>query len=114
MVDTEERDKIILVVAADATMQESVRLIIEAAGCTTLVAPSIAHAKKSLRSTKPVLVLIDPVWREDAESQLGSMVPIVEIPVRTSSTGVRRVAKRGTAATRWLQDLITQRCSAAN
>lgn len=114
MPDTESRARVILVVVADAAMQDSVRVIIEAAGCTPLVVPTIAHAKKSLCSTKPVLILIDPVWRDGAASQLGAEPPIVEIPVRTSSTGVRRVAKRGAPATRWLQNLIAKRCSAAD
>jgi hypothetical protein len=36
----------------------------------------------------------------------------VQVPVRTSSTGVRRIAKRNQAAVRWLMGLVAERCAA--
>jgi hypothetical protein len=112
MPDATKRANVILVITSDVVMQESVRLIVEAAGCHALGVPSIALAQERLRSVEPVLILIDPLWQADAVSQLGPEPPVVEIPVRTSSSGVRRVAKKGAAATRWLQALISERCSA--
>lgn len=112
MPDATKRANVILVIASDVVMQESVRLIVEAAGCKALVVPSIALAQERLRAAEPVLILIDPLWQDDAVTQLGPEPPVVEIPVRTSSSGVRRVAKKGAPATRWLQALINERCSA--
>jgi len=113
VVDAAKDGRVVLVLAADAAMQDSVRRIVDEAGCRPIIASTPEKAKRHLDTapTQPVLILVDPACPSEVLAQLGPQCPIVEIPVRTSATGVRRVAKRGAAATRWLMDLIADRCS---
>ncbi|MDB4970200.1 MAG: hypothetical protein JWN44_5889 [Myxococcales bacterium] len=114
MRDARDGPKVVLVVAAEKAMQDSVLAIIEAAGCAPLIAASGAIATTLCQATRPVLVLVDPVCHADVSARLGAGLRIVAIPIRTSAAGVRRVAKRRTAAVRWLREIVETHCSAAS
>ena len=59
---------------------------------------------------RPVVVLVDPLLAEACQA-LASLCPLVTIPLRVSSTGVRRMAKRNEAAVRWLTAVVAQYCA---
>jgi hypothetical protein len=106
--------KAVLVVCSDRAMQEALRRIVAAAGCHPLLAGTVDIARRLRAEQIPVLVLADPQLAVECSSVLGDGVcPIVAVPVRTSSTGVRRLAKRSDAAVRWLTGLVADRCSVA-
>jgi hypothetical protein len=110
MLDTTLRA--VLVICGDRAMQEALRRIITAAGCHPLLAGNVELALQMRAERTPVLVLVDPQLAVPCASALGEGVcPIVLVPVRTSSSGVRRIAKRSDAAVRWLSGLVAERCA---
>ena len=107
--------KTILILCSDRAMQEALRRIVEAAGCHPLLAGTIDLAKSKRVEQSPVLMLVDPLLVAECTAAFSTDagVPIVPVPVRTSSTGVRRIAKRNDAAVRWLSSLVNERCAVA-
>lgn len=104
--------KLVLVLCADRTMQASLRTIVEEAGCRAAFSATVAAAQRRPDRATVVLVLCDPLLADEGKAALASACPVVTFPVRTSSTGVRRMAKRNDAAARWLAELVATRCSA--
>lgn len=107
--------KTVLILCGDRAMQEALRRIVEAAGCHPLLAGTIELALQKRAEQPPVLMLVDPLLVAQCSSAFANDagIPIVPVPVRTSSTGVRRIAKRNDAAVRWLHGLVSQRCAVA-
>jgi hypothetical protein len=103
--------KVILVISSDRGMQASLGAIVEEAGCRALFAASVLVAQRKLVRAMPVLILTDPLCAGDVGA-LSPPCPVVEFPVRTSSTGVRRIAKRKDATVKWLTELIAEKCAA--
>jgi hypothetical protein len=101
---------VVLVICGDEAIQGSLRALIADAGCRSVVCSSAAEAGRRVEHLRPVLVLFDPILQAECEAAVAGLCTLVAIPVRTSSTGVRRFAKRTTVAVRWLRDLVTQHC----
>lgn len=103
--------KVVVVVVVDQALWESVDALVRSAGCKAVHATTVEQAGKLLVRTRPVLMLFDPGF----EAELGALgtdgCPATAIPVRVSSTGVRRFAKRSGDAVRWLKQLVAQQCS---
>ena len=113
----ETASKIVLVVCGDRAIQEAIRRIVEAAGChPSLLATVDAAVKRKSEQPTAVLVLVDPLLMAESAQAFGPTngCPLVAVPVRTSSTGVRRIAKRSDAAVRWLRGLIAERTAVAS
>lgn len=102
-----ETTTVVLVICADRAMQEALREIVTAAGCRMLAVASVAAAERRLQRQHAALVLVDPLFGDAAAAALG--VGVVEIPVRTSATGVRRIARQNRGAVRWLKTLLDER-----
>jgi hypothetical protein len=102
--------KVVLVLCGDEAIQGSLRALIDDAGCRAVTCPSLAQARARLATAQPVLVLVDPLLHEEAASAFADVCGLAVIPMRTSSTGVRRFAKHSTGAVRWLRELVTQHC----
>jgi hypothetical protein len=102
--------KVILVLCADRTIQTSLRKVVEEAGCRASVCETVATAQRTLERTTAVLILSDPLLAAAAKVALAASCPIVEFSVRTSSTGVRRMAKRNDASVKWLTGLVESHC----
>lgn len=104
--------KAVLVITRDRVINGALRAIIAAAGCEAVVLSSVAAAVRWLARWSPLLILIDPELTAAAENELAAPLRVVEIPLRTSASGVRRLAKRHHEAIGWLVDLIHAECSA--
>ncbi|HEY2744003.1 MAG TPA: hypothetical protein VGL86_05255 [Polyangia bacterium] len=76
---------------------------------------TVDAAVKRKAEQPAVLVLVDPLLLAESTAAFAGngACPVVAVPVRTSSTGVRRIAKRSDAAVRWLRGLIADRCAVA-
>ncbi len=96
--------QLLLVVCRDRAMQEALRDSAARAGWRTLAATSIAAAEPMLARQRPALILVDPALGD--ASALARHAPVEPIPVRTSSSGVRRLAKHSEGAGEWLRSLI--------
>ena len=105
------KPNVILVLCADRTIQASLRKVVEGAGCRASVCETIATAQRALARTTPVLILSDPLLSADAKAMLTASCAVVEFTVRTSSTGVRRMAKRNDASVKWLTELVESHCA---
>src|SRR4051812_17190551 len=106
--------KVVLLICGDRAMQEVLRVIVASAGCRMVAAGSVAAAERRLERQRPVLILVDPLIGAPAAACLGHDGHVVEVPVRTSSSGVRRIAKHNDGAVRWLKDLVATRCRSAD
>ena len=87
----------VLVLEDDHNLQESVRRLAERLGYRVVAARSLAEAKQLLqRIARPCLVLLDTLMKEgiEAMAQLGAQYPLATIPVRLSSSSVRRMSKK--------------------
>ena len=102
--------KLVLVVCSDHAMQASLRSVVEEAGCRAALAASVAAAQRELDRIVPVLILIDPLCGSEVPALVADCA-VVEFPVRTSSTGVRRIAKRHDAGVKWLKELVASHCA---
>jgi hypothetical protein len=115
MADT--ASKVVIVVCGDRAIQEAIRRIVEAAGCQPSLTATVDAAlkRRTEQGGAAVLVLVDPLLLAESTAAMGTNggCPVVAVPVRTSSTGVRRIAKRSDAAVRWLRSLIAERCAVA-
>ncbi len=114
----ETASRIVIVVCGDRAIQEAIRRIVEAAGCQPSLTATVDAAVQRKSEQPAVLVLVDPLLLAESTVAFGSngsngSCPVVAVPVRTSSTGVRRIAKRSDAAVRWLRGLIAERCAVA-
>jgi CheY-like chemotaxis protein len=104
--------KIVLVLEDDQTLQESVRRLVQDAGFKVVTARSLPEAMQLLnRITRPCLILFDARTREglEAMAKLGATYPLASIPVRVSSTNVRRMAKRSVQLA-ILREMLLQHC----
>jgi hypothetical protein len=104
--------KVVLIVCSDRAMQEALRMVVEEAGCRSLMAATVAVAQQHLERATPILILVDPACGAEACDALTAPCPIMEFPIRTSSTGVRRIARKGDAATKWLSQVVASHCEA--
>ena len=105
-----DEPKLVLVVCGDRAIQDSVRRIVEAAGCRAALVTGCEAATHELERAAAVVTLVDPLLAE-ACRPLASVCPLVIIPLRVSSTGVRRMARRNESAVRWLTALVAQHCA---
>lgn len=107
--------RMVLVLEDDHNLQESVRRVAERLGYKVVSARSLSEAKNLLtRIAKPCLVLLDTLMKEglEAMAQLGSQYPLATIPVRLSSTNVRRISKRSVHLD-LLREALKQHCGPA-
>jgi hypothetical protein len=103
--------KVILVICSDRTIQASLRTVIEDAGCQAAFSADVGAGRRQLARTTPILILTDPLLALEVMAALAGSCPVVEFPVRTSSTGVSRMAKRNDAGVKWLSELIESHCA---
>jgi len=106
------RSKMVLVLEDDQNLQESVRRLAERLGYKVVTARSLPEAKQVLeRIARPCLILLDTLMKEglEAMAQLGSAYPLATIPVRVSSTNVRRMSKRSVHLD-LLREALEQHC----
>ena len=101
--------KVVLVVCPDRTIQDAVRRVVEACGCRAVVTAAVEAAVAEVDGARPVVALVDPRLG-GACAVLQARCTVAEIPLRVSSTGVRRMAKRNESAVRWLTALMASRC----
>ncbi|MDB4969015.1 MAG: hypothetical protein JWN44_4704 [Myxococcales bacterium] len=88
---------LILVISDDCNLRQTTRSFLERRRYHPLVAVSLAEAQRLIAWVgAPCVVLIDPgtINLETAPSALAGVAPIVALPVRTSASGVRRIAKK--------------------
>jgi hypothetical protein len=104
--------KVVLVVSANRTMQASLRTVVEEAGCRAIFSATIAAAQRRLAAEPVALILADPLLAAELPA-LAGVCPVVTFPVRTSSTGVRRMAKRNEAGVKWLTELVSRHCASS-
>jgi CheY-like chemotaxis protein len=104
--------RLVLVLEDDQNLQESVRRLAERHGYKVVTARSLSEAKRVLeRIAKPCLILLDTLMKGGLEAmvQLGSEYPLATIPVRLSSTNVRRMSKRSVHLD-LLREALEQHC----
>jgi hypothetical protein len=111
MVDTPDARKVVLIISTDRGLTESVDKIVARAKCRAVAVRDCTAAERAIERVRPVLILLDPLRPDEPSARLRGMCIVVEIPVRTSSSGIRRLAKPGTEAVRWLTDLVADRCA---
>lgn len=107
--------RMVLVLEDDHNLQESVRRLAERLGYRVVAARSLGEAKRLLsRIARPCLVLLDTLMKEglEAMAQLGSQYPLATIPVRLSSTSVRRMSKKSVHLD-LLREALKQHCGPA-
>ncbi len=105
--------RLVLLLEDDRTLQESVRKIVEKAGYKVVTARSLPEAQQLLeRITRPCLILLDTLTRQgfEAMNKLGQQYALASIPVRVSSTNVRRISKSAVQLD-VLRDLLQQHCT---
>jgi CheY-like chemotaxis protein len=105
----------VLVIEDDHNLQESVRRVAERMGFRVVAARSLSEAKQLLaRIARPCLVLLDTLRKEgrEAMAQLGADYPLATIPVRLSSSSVRRMSKKSVHLD-LLREALKQHCGAA-
>jgi CheY-like chemotaxis protein len=104
--------KIVLVLEDDRTLQESVRKLVEGHGFRVVMARSLPEAQRLLdRITRPCLILLDMLMHEgrEAMAKLGAHYPLATIPVRVSSSNVRRMSKKSVQLD-VLSEMLLQHC----
>lgn len=102
--------RIILAVTADRGMQDALAAIIAATGCDAVIANDAEDAARRMRGRHVAFVVADPACLAEVTARFGTLAGVVELPVRVSSTGIRRIAKPRDAAIRWLQAQLEARC----
>ena len=108
--------KWVLVMEDDQNLQESVRRLVERCGFKVVTARSLTEAKRVLgRIARPCLILLDTLMNEglEAMAQLGAQYPLATIPVRVSSSNVRRMTKRSVHL-ELLREALQQHCAPAD
>ena len=113
MVDTSGTRKVVLVICSDIGLRDSVDKVVARAKCRAVAVPDCSVAERAIETHRPVLILIDPLRHDTLTARLRSLCVVVDIPIRTSASGVRRLAKPHTEAVRWLTDLVAERCAAS-
>lgn len=104
----------VLVLENDRTLQDSVRKLVERSGYRVVTARSLSEAQSLLeRITRPCLILLDTLMTEglEAVAKLGAHYPLATIPVRVSTSNVRRMSKKSVQLD-VLRDLLEQHCGA--
>ena len=104
--------RLVLVLEDDHHLQESVRRLAERLGYKVVSARSLHEAKSVLaRIARPCLVLLDTLMKEGLEAMtlLGAQYPLATIPVRVSSSNVRRMSKRSVHLD-LLREALQQHC----
>src|SRR5262249_51014572 len=114
MVDAPDARKVVLIISSDRGLSESVDKIVARANCRAVAVRDCAAAERAIEHVQPVLILIDPRRHDELTARVRGLCIVVEIPVRTSGSGVRRLAKPGTEAVRWLTDLVANRCATSH
>lgn len=114
MVGMAEARRVVLVISADRGLRESLEKVVARAKCRAVAVHDCAAADRIIVHDPPVLILIDPTQRQSLSASARAVCVVVEIPVRTSQTGVRRLARPGSEAVRWLTGLVAQRCAASS
>jgi CheY-like chemotaxis protein len=102
----------VLVLEDDHNLQESVRRLVEAGGYKVVTARSLAEATSVLeRVARPCLILLDALMHggREAMAELGTRYPLATIPVRVSSSNVRRISKRSVHLD-LLRETLKQHC----
>jgi hypothetical protein len=103
--------KVVLIISSDRGLCDSVDKVVARAKCRAVAVRDSAAAERAIERVRPVLILVDPVRRDELPSQLRAMCTVAELPVRSSGSGVRRLAKPSSEAVRWLTGLIAERCA---
>lgn len=102
----------VLVLEDDKNLQDSVRRVAERLGYRVVSASSLNEANSLLeRIARPCLILLDALMKGglEAMAQLGSRYPLATIPVRLSSTNVRRISKKSVHL-ELLREALQQHC----
>jgi CheY-like chemotaxis protein len=106
----------VLVLEDDHGLQESVRRLVEHAGLRVVTARSLTEARTLLRRiARPCLILLDTLMQggREAMAQLGAEYPLATIPVRVSSSNVRRMTKRAVQLEQ-LRATLQQHCGSTD
>ena len=111
MVDKLDACRVVLVLSSDRGLCASVDKLVARARCRAVAVPDCAAAERSIERVRPVLVLVDPLRRDALSARVRARCAVAEIPIRTSGSGVRRLAKPTTGAVRWLTGLVAERCA---
>lgn len=104
--------RVVLVISSHRGLCDSIDKIVARARCRAVVVPDCATAERVIDHLRPVLILIDPLRREELSARTRGMCDVVEIPIRVSGSGVRRLAKASHDAVRWLTGLVAEHCAA--
>jgi CheY-like chemotaxis protein len=110
------KSKMVLVVEDDHNLQESIRRLVERCGYRVVSVRSLAEAHSTLkRIARPCLILLDTLMKEglEAMAQLSAQHALVTIPVRLSTSKVRRMSKRSVHLD-LLREALLQHCGATD
>jgi hypothetical protein len=112
MVDRRGARKVVLIVSSDHGLSDAVDKMVARAKCRAVAVRDGVAAGRAVEQVRPVLILVDPLRRDELPARVRASCAVVAIPVRTSGSGVRRLAKASSEAVRWLTDLVAERCAA--
>jgi CheY-like chemotaxis protein len=106
--------KMVLILEDDHALLDSVRKLVENFGYHVVTARSLTEAQSQLeRIRRPCLILLDALMQggREAMAQLGAHYPLATIPVRVSSTNMRRITERSVHL-ELLRAALEQHCGA--
>jgi CheY-like chemotaxis protein len=107
-------EKMVLVLEADRTLQDSVRKVVEREGYRVVTARSLGEARSLLtRIARPCMILLDTIINGEAKQVLGDEYPMATIPVRVSAQRVRRMSKRSVHIDELVQ-MLARHCRQAS
>lgn len=112
--DLSDARKVVLIISSDRGLSQAVDRVVARARCRGVAVRDCAAAERALEQILPVVILVDPLRHDELTARVRAVCAVVAIPVRTSGSGVRRLAKASTEAVRWLTDLVAERCAASH
>lgn len=106
--------RVVLIISSDRGLRDAVDKRVTRARCRAVAVRDGAAAEQAFDQHRPALILVDPLQHDELSTRLRSLCVVVAIPVRTSGSGIRRLAKPNTEAIRWLTELVVERCAATD
>lgn len=105
--------KSVLAISDDCNLRQTARAFLERRGFRVTTASSALEAQRMTKwGTDPCVILVDTATMsaDAVRTTCGDGHVVVEMPTRTSSSGVRRLAKRG-AQLEALETLLKAHCA---